>query len=98
MSRSHGFKLITFDVYTALFDIEGSLTPVIRNLFRDAVAAIELARLWRQKQLEYALISNFLQQGRVPFRDITRQALDYALSRAKLDLIGSYARSEKPEP
>ena len=93
MSRSHGFKLITFDVYTALFDIEGSLIPVIHNLFKDHVDAIELVRLWRRKQLEYALISNSLQQGRVPFADITRRALDYALSRAKVDLIETSRQS-----
>jgi 2-haloacid dehalogenase len=86
MPDAHKFQLITFDVYTALFDIEGSLVPVIQQLFKEHVDATEFVRIWRQKQLEYALISNSLQRGRVPFAVITRQALDYALSRSQVDL------------
>ena len=86
MSDSHHYRLITFDVYTALFDIEGSLVPVIRPLLQKQVDAIELLRVWRQKQLEYALISNSLQHGRVPFAVITRRALDYALNRAQINM------------
>lgn len=86
MLGSHRYQLITFDVYTALFDIEGSLVPVIQELFKEQVSATEIVQVWRQKQLEYALISNSLQKGRVPFTVITRRALDYALSRAQNDL------------
>jgi 2-haloacid dehalogenase len=86
MPGSHRYQLITFDVYTALFDIEGSLVPVVQELFKEDVDATEIVRVWRQKQLEYVLISNSLQQGRVPFTIITRRALDYALSRAQVDL------------
>jgi 2-haloacid dehalogenase len=92
MSGSHRYQLITFDVYTALFDIEGSLVPVIQQLLKE-VDAIELVRLWRQKQLDYALISNSLQRGRVPFAVITRRALDYALSRAQVDLAKTTRQS-----
>ena len=93
MPDSQQFRLVTFDVYTALFDIEGSLMPVIQQLLKEQVDAIELVRLWRQKQLEYALISNSLQQGRVPFAVITRRALDYALSRVQVDLSESSRHS-----
>jgi len=31
MPGSHRYLLITFDVYTALFDVEGSLTPLVRQ-------------------------------------------------------------------
>ena len=86
MYGSHQYQLITFDVYTALFDIEGSLVPVIRPLLQKQVDAIELVRVWRQKQLEYALISNSLRHGRVPFAVITRRALDYALNRAQINM------------
>lgn len=86
MPDSHHYQLITFDVYTALFDIESSLVPVVRRLLKEQVEAIELVRVWRQKQLEYALISNSLQHGRVPFAVITRRALEYALSRAQVKL------------
>ena len=83
---AHPYELITFDVYTALFDIEGSLVPFVHTLLDEQVDSVELVRMWRQKQLEYALISNSLQQGRVPFAEITRLALGYALSRAQVDL------------
>ena len=86
MSGSPHYQLITFDVYTALFDIESSLVPVVQKLLKEQVDAIELVRLWRQKQLEYALISNSLRQGRILFSTITRRALDYTLSRGQMNL------------
>lgn len=79
-------RLITFDVYTALFDVEGSLTPVVARLLEPAVDHLGLVRAWRRKQLEYALISNSLSDGRVPFRLVTRRALDDTLARAGLAL------------
>jgi 2-haloacid dehalogenase len=93
MPSSHRYQLITFDVYTALFDIEGSLVPVIQKLLKEPVDATELVRLWRQKQLEYALISNSIQHGRVLFTDITRRALDYALNRSQINLGDAGRRS-----
>lgn len=86
MSVPNPYQLITFDVYTALFDIETSLVPVVQKLLSGQVDSIELVRMWRQKQLEYALISNSLQHGRIPFAMITRLALDYALNRAQVDV------------
>lgn len=86
MPDSHQFQLITFDVYTALFDIEGSLVSVANQFLNETIDAVELVRIWRQKQLEYALISNSLQQERVQFADITRLSLNYALSRAQVSL------------
>ncbi len=56
MPGSHHYQLITFDVYTALFDIEGSLAPLCREFLTEQVDVKELVRLWRQKQLEYTLM------------------------------------------
>lgn len=78
------FQLITFDVYTALFDVEGSLTPLVgRTAVPDASVFV---RNWRRKQLEYALISNSLGQERIPFSQITELALDDTLQRTKVKL------------
>ena len=85
------FRLVTFDVYTALFDVEGSLVPVVRQALPTAVDPLDLVRTWRRKQLEYLLISNSLQHGRVSFRDITRRALDYAASRGHAPLSEAMA-------
>lgn len=88
MSRS--WQLVTFDVYTALFDVEGSLVPVVNRTLGAQFEALALVRTWRSKQLEYALISNSLQRGRLAFSVATRRALDYALGRAGLEV------SERP--
>ena len=80
------YQLLTFDVYTALADVEGSLAPMMRQGLPPHVDGLDLVRTWRRKQLEYVLISNSLDQGRVPFGTITRRALDYALSRVKVVL------------
>ena len=87
MPRSNNqYRLVTFDVYTALFDVESSLTPVVRHAVADQTDGLDIVRTWRRKQLEYCLISNSLQRARVPFAVITRHALDYTLSQLQLDL------------
>lgn len=93
MPDSNPYQLITFDVYTALFDIEGSLIPVAQALLDEEVDSVDLIRIWRQKQLQYALISNSLQRERIPFAVITRLALDYALSRVQVDLAETSRQS-----
>ena len=84
-ARPH-YQLVSFDVYTALADVEGSLVPTVRQASPPHLDSLDLVRTWRRKQLEYALISNSLDRGRVPFGTITRRALDYALDRAKVVL------------
>jgi 2-haloacid dehalogenase len=80
------FQLVTFDVYTALFDIEGSLTPhVAAALGRDA-DGLAVVREWRRRQMELVLIGNSLQQARLSFDRITRLALDDTLARTRRDL------------
>jgi 2-haloacid dehalogenase len=80
------YRLITFDVYTALFDIESSLTPVVSAALGSDVDALSFVRAWRRKQMECVLISNSLQQPRLSFESITRRALDDTLARAHRDL------------
>jgi 2-haloacid dehalogenase len=75
------FELITFDVYSALFDIETSFIPVLHPLFGSSVDVAALFRTWRSKQLEYTLINNSLGGEHIKFRTITRRALDYTLDR-----------------
>lgn len=77
------YTLITFDVYTALFDIETSLTPLVRDTLK--IEALSFVRAWRSKQLEYALISNSLGATRIPFEALTRRSLDDTLFRHMLN-------------
>jgi len=71
-------KLVTFDVYMALLDIEGSLVPVVADRLNMKVnAAATFVRTWRAKQMERAATSNSLDKGHTSFRTITGMALDY---------------------
>ena len=80
--------LVTFDAYTALVDCEAGLVSAVREACGEEVDAVQLARAWRAKQLEYAQVSNSLQRGRIPFRIVTRRAMDYTFARAGVELTG----------
>jgi len=81
------YALVTFDIYSALFDIAGSLSGKLREISGLAGADAEAAfQLWRAKQMERAAISNSLRLGRTSFREATRQALSYVERRYKLAL------------
>ena len=43
------FKLITFDVYSALLDYEGTLVPLVRELCVAGEDPASLVRAWRSK-------------------------------------------------
>ena len=87
-------KLITFDVYTALTDLERSLVAALGPLVDgDGPSACALLGNWRTKQMEYAQISNSLGAGSVSFLQITRRSLDYALGKASIE-AGATVRDE----
>ncbi len=86
------FRLITFDVYTALFDVIGSLVPVVERIHGQAGNAQLLVRNWRAKQLEYAQLVNSLQRGRVSFRAVTERAMDFTFRSAALPLADGERR------
>lgn len=80
-------KLVTFDVYMALLDIEGSLVPVVmETLNLSHVSATTFVQTWRAKQMERAAISNSLEHGRTSFRDATGMGLDYVTSRSGIEI------------
>lgn len=74
--------LVTFDVYSALFDIATSLVPRLVTWCGDERRARALLTEWRRLQLQYTLIATLLQRGHISFRVVTRRALDVALHRA----------------
>jgi len=88
--------LVTFDAYTALVDCQRGLAAALQAVIPDVEEpqtgspppreprSAVLARTWRAKQLEYAQISNSLAGERIPFRVVTRRALDYTLACAGL--------------
>jgi len=80
------FELITFDVYSALFDIEGGIIPALTPVLQEKTDTLSFFRTWRTKQLEYTLINNSLGGEYVTFRTITRRTLDYTLDRFEQSL------------
>jgi 2-haloacid dehalogenase len=74
-------------VYTALFDIDSSLTPAVSEMLD--LDGLTFVRAWRRKQMEYALISNSLERGRISFELITRRALADTLVRCHVTLSES---------
>jgi len=82
-------SLVTFDVYMALLDIEGSLAPIVRETLNlPGEQATVFVRTWRAKQMERAAISNSLDQERTSFRDATAMALDYVAARNGVTVDG----------
>jgi 2-haloacid dehalogenase len=80
-------RLITFDVYSALLDVQNGMT----HMFADATSILPhkagpIVAAWRTKQLEWAAVSNSLGRGRISFRDCTRRSLDYVCQRNSLCL------------
>lgn len=88
------YKLITFDAYSALLDIKGSLVPVLDKVFgssgKDLAA---MFTMWRTRQWDYVLLSSSMAQGFLSYRYITRCALDYTL--LKFELTCSEATREQ---
>lgn len=81
-------KAVVFDAYGTLFDVY-SIQTLAEQLYPGQGAAISV--MWRDKQIEYTRLitqsdphqaegSKFY----LPFREITRRALEYTLDRLKL--------------
>lgn len=73
------YKLITFDMYSALLDISGSAVPLIREAadLPDGVC-VELFSLWRSRQWTCMLLNGCTGKEFVSYSEITRQTLDQA--------------------
>ncbi|TCL38826.1 2-haloacid dehalogenase [Anaerospora hongkongensis] len=88
------YKVITFDAYSALLDIKGSLVPALEKVFdvsgKDLTAVFAM---WRTRQWDYVLLSSSMNKGFLSYRYITRCALDYTL--LKFDLTCSEANREE---
>src|SRR2546426_998536 len=67
-----GIRAITFDVYSALYDTVSGLEQALRALLQTRGTGGDpaaLARVWRQRHMEYLLIANSL--DREPARNRT---------------------------
>lgn len=84
MAALEGIRACVFDAYGTLFDV-GS--PVQKLAVEIGEKADDLARLWRQKQLEYTWLRS-LMGVHADFWHVTGEALDYALEALKIDDAG----------
>lgn len=75
---------LAFDVYGTLIDTQG-IQVTLEEMIGDEQKANAISRRWREKQLEYSF-RRALMEHYQPFSVCTRQALDYALREAKVNL------------
>src|SRR5258706_12955608 len=79
------FAAVVFDAYGTLFDVNSAVAREGAAL-GDKRAA--LSALWRRKQLEYSWLRSLM--GRhADFRQVTGEALDYALAELGIAALGS---------
>ncbi|GMA60132.1 haloacid dehalogenase type II [Alicyclobacillus fastidiosus] len=74
---------IVFDAYGTLFDVE-ALVATATELIGDALAAKEICRTWRSKQLDYAW-NSVLMNRFLDFDKATDAAFRFALRDARVD-------------
>lgn len=76
-----GFAGVVFDAYGTLFDVSG----LDRHCAKVTDRSEELARLWRVKQLDYAVLRTVMDRY-ADWGQITSDALDYAATALRIEL------------
>lgn len=79
-------KVSVFDAYGTLFDVAAAARVAAQEPGRGPLAEVwpQLAADWRAKQLEYSWL-RAVTGDYVPFWDVTKDGLDWAMERAGLD-------------
>lgn len=79
-------KVCVFDAYGTLFDVTAAARVAAEEPGRAALAGVwpQLAEDWRRKQLEYSWL-RAVTGDYVPFWQVTKDGLDWAMDRAGLD-------------
>jgi 2-haloacid dehalogenase len=82
--KLEGVQAVVFDAYGTLFNVA---TPVEKLSSEIGEKADGLAKLWRQKQLEYTWLRSLL-GVHADFWQVTRDALNYALAELAIEETG----------
>jgi 2-haloacid dehalogenase len=82
--RLEGVGVVVFDAYGTLFDVA---SPVAQHAATIGDKADTLAKLWRQKQLEYTWLRS-LMGVHSDFWHVTREALDWTLAELEVNEEG----------
>lgn len=81
------YKVITFDMYTATLDINGSAIPIVSEILEeDLSTSSEFFKTWRASQWNYLLLNNSMEKGFKSYDYITRSVLDYTEEKFKMTL------------
>lgn len=78
---------LAFDVYGTLINTQG-IEIALADALGDAQQATAISRRWREKQLEYSFRRGLMEHYQ-PFSVCTRQALEFTLSEAGIELPGA---------
>ncbi len=81
------YKVITFDMYSATMNINGSATPKVAEILNcDLEFAKSFFTTWRSQQWNYLLLNNSLKTGFISYWDITKLVLDYTANKFSIPL------------
>ena len=78
-------KVLLFDQYGTVVDMQGGLTEVVREYFAKKEVATDPHRFvtwWRRTHFENSMIDSLCDRGHTPYREIGHRAVDFALNRA----------------
>ncbi len=78
---SQAISACVFDAYGTLFDVHSAVDRCRGDI---GARAVEMSRLWRQKQLEYTWLRSLMGEYE-DFWQVTGAALDYAMEHVGLD-------------
>ena len=84
MAGLEGIRACVFDAYGTLFDVNSPVQKLAAEL---GEKASDLARLWRQKQLEYTWLRS-LMGTHADFWHVTGDALDFSLEALQIEDVG----------
>ena len=78
-------KVLVFDQYGTVVDMQGGLTEVVAEYFRQKGVDIDPGRFvtwWRRTHFENSMIDSLCARGHTPYREIGHRAVDFTLERA----------------
>lgn len=78
-------KVVLFDQYGTVVDMQGGLTKVVTEYFEKKEVATDPHRFvtwWRRTHFENSMIDSLCDRGHTPYREIGHRSVDFALDRA----------------
>ena len=82
------YKVITFDIYSASLDIQGSAIPVVQDVISEfsLEKCKDFFRTWRTQQWNFLLLNNSMEDGYRSYRYITERVLEYTEKKFDISL------------